>query len=282
LKKLLLIDGDEFVFRATAAVEHETRWDDQNHVLFTNENRAWDTLTGMIDRIFERFDTEEHVMCFSAPPNFRFTIDPTYKNNRAASRKPLCYGVMREKMDAFYKTKAMPGLEADDVMGILATKTSKAQKIIVSQDKDMKTIPTTIWNGKDLMHVTEVEANYWHLYQTLIGDTSDGYKGCPGVGPVKAEKLLTNMQNDPGGFTQADMWEVVKLQFEKAKLTEADALVQARLARILRYSDWDTVKKEPILWSPEPSKPDVSQNTSAKPCPDTLPSTPSECLASSS
>ena len=66
------------------------------------------------------------------------------------------------------------------------------QAIIVSQDgvKDMKTIPTIVWDGKDLLTISEPWADYWHLYQTLVGDTSDGYKGCPGVGKVKAEKLL--------------------------------------------------------------------------------------------
>lgn len=245
MSKLLLIDGDEFIFRATAAVEQEIRWDDQNHVLFSNENQAWDNLTGMLDRIFERFETKDHVLCFSQAPNFRFSVDATYKNNRANSRKPLCYALLREKVDSHYKTKATAGLEADDVMGILATKPSTKQRIIVSQDKDMKTIPTTVWNGKDLASYSETEANYWHMYQTLIGDTSDGYKGCPGIGPVKAEKLLGAAQEN-----DVPMWTVVKAQFEAKDLTEADALTQARLARILRFSDWDKYKQEPILWTP--------------------------------
>jgi DNA polymerase-1 len=38
--------------------------------------------------------------------------------------------------------------------------------------------------------------------------------------------------------------------YAKAGLTEADALRQARLARILRWTDWDNKKKEPILWTP--------------------------------
>jgi 5'-3' exonuclease len=257
LKKLLLIDGDEFIFRATAAVEEEVRWDDQNHVLFSNANKAWDTLTDMFDRIFERFETKDHVLCFSSAPNFRFTVDPTYKNNRAGSRKPLCYKAMRQKVEGFYKCKAFPTLEADDVMGILATKPRKGtMRIIVSQDKDMKTIPVTIWNGKDLVTYDEAEADYWHMYQTLVGDTSDGYKGCPAIGPVKAEKLLDVAK--PKGmehtYTNAEysglMWAAAVKAYEKAGLTEADALVQARLARILRWSDWDSDNKKPILWTP--------------------------------
>jgi len=245
VKRLLLIDGDEFIFRATAAIEKEIRWDDQNHVLYSNENEAWLNLEGMMKRIFERFETTDHVLCFSQAPNFRHTVDPSYKNNRAATRKPLCYALLREKVDSVYKTKCMPGLEADDVMGILATKPAKSQRIIVSQDKDMKTIPTTVWDGKDLIHVTEAEADYNHLYQTLIGDTSDGYRGCPGVGPVKATKLLTGPWEEGECF-----WLRVVGAYEKAGLTEADALTQARLARILRFSDWNGEKKEPILWTP--------------------------------
>jgi DNA polymerase-1 len=38
--------------------------------------------------------------------------------------------------------------------------------------------------------------------------------------------------------------------FKKAKLTEADALLQARLARILRNTEWDFDKSEVKLWPP--------------------------------
>lgn len=250
MKKLLLIDGDEFIYRCTAALEKETRWDDFNHVLYSNVVECWDNLQGMLKRIFDRFDCTDHVLCFSAPPNFRQAIDPTYKGHRSP-RKPLCYAELRERVEGEYVCRAMPGLEADDVMGILATKPGKAQRIIVSQDKDMKTIPTTVWNGKDLEVVSEVDADYAHMYQTLIGDTSDGYKGCPGIGPKKAEAILQLTDKDNMPYMVSEWWSRVKSTYEKAGLTEADALTQARLARILRWSDWDSEKKEPILWMPQ-------------------------------
>jgi DNA polymerase-1 len=201
LKKLLLIDGDEFLFRAAAAVEQEVRFNevldepDWNeppiHVLFSNPVQARKALDEMLERIFERFGTDNHYLCFSSPPNFRFGVDPTYKNNRATSRKPLCYHQLRVDVEKDYTCKALPGLEADDVMGIFATCPGiKGQKIIVSQDKDMQTIPTQVWRQGDLVTISEAEADYYHMFQTLVGDTSDGYKGCPGVGKVKAEKLL--------------------------------------------------------------------------------------------
>jgi DNA polymerase-1 len=136
-------------------------------------------------------------------------------------------------------------------MGVLAThpKTVReSQPIIVSQDKDMQTIPTQVWRQGELMTISEEQADYYHMFQTLVGDTSDGYKGCPGVGKVKAEKLLTDVLLQPG--LPQPYWPTVVACYEKAKLTEQDALTQARLARILRFSDWDNEKKEPILWTP--------------------------------
>jgi 5'-3' exonuclease len=255
MNKLLLIDGDEFIFRATAALEREIKWDEDNHVLYANEAQAWDNLKGMLRRIFERFETDAHWLCFTTSPNFRTVlIDPTYKNNRVASRKPMCYAALRERVEGAYNVRAVPGLEADDVMGILATMPSKRQRIIVSQDKDMKTIPTTVWDGKDLHVIGEIEADYKHMFQTLVGDTSDGYKGCPKVGPVKAEKILAKAHDDCGDYgccpDNPPLWPRVVATYKKYGLTETDALTQARLARILRHSDWDNEKKEPILWTP--------------------------------
>lgn len=258
-RKLLLIDGDQFIFIATVAIERETKWDDHNHVLYSNPDLAWENFDAMIKRIFERFDTDDHVLAFSSPNNFRYGVDPTYKSNRQGARKPLCYSLVRDMCDEHYTTSVMDGLEADDVMGILATKPGTTQRIIVSQDKDMKTIPTTIWNGKDLMHLSEAEANYNFLYQTLIGDITDGYKGCPSVGPVKATKILEKAKD----YAESEIaktldvppklaaWTVIVDAYKKAGLSEEHALTQARLARILRWTDWDATERKPILWSPQ-------------------------------
>lgn len=250
-RKLLLIDGDQFVFTAAVAIEREIRWDTDNHVLYASPELAWVNFEGMIKRIFDRFETEDHALTFSGPNNFRYEVDPTYKSNRKDTRKPMCYAAVRELCDEHYNTIVMEGLEADDVMGILATKPGSAQRIIVSQDKDMKTIPGTLWTGKDLLQITEDEADYNHLYQTLIGDATDGVKGCPGVGPVKAAKLLNDC---PGVIDNAEwiksVWDVIKTAYEKAGLTEEYALSQARLVRILRWTDWDVENQKPILWTP--------------------------------
>lgn len=242
--KHLLIDGDQFVHHAAAAIEHETRWDDENHVLFSNENKAWDVFLEMINRILERFETIEFTLCFSAPrPYFREAIWPHYKAKRG-ERKPLCFRLLKEIAHETYKCQSFPGLEGDDVMGILATQPGK-ETIIVSQDKDMRTIPATVWDGKVLYTYTERQADYWHLWQTLVGDASDGYQGCPGIGAVRASRLL-----DEADEAMKPLWPVVVAAYAKANIPEETAITEARLARILRWSDWDRAKKQPILWNP--------------------------------
>lgn len=266
-KTVLLIDGDQYLYRACAACESETKWDDENHVLSSNELEAWDTVHGSLKKLFYQFSTKDHVLTFSDGENFRKTIDPSYKSNRAGTRKPLCFAAVKERLRTEYNSLSFTGLEADDVMGILATKPGPSERIIIAADKDMKTIPGKLWNGTGLQVISAEEADYWHLYQALIGDSSDGYKGCPGIGPKKAEALLAPFVFKSGEgtsdchmgagctgclrcATSAIAWPVVVEAYLKAGLTEADALVQARLARILRWSDWDSESKKPKLWSP--------------------------------
>src|SRR5262249_32308655 len=146
--------------------------------------------------------------------------------------------------------------EADDVMGILATRPGNEDCVIVARDKDMKTLPAKVWDGSSFKVYLPEMADYWHMYQTLTGDTADGYKGCPGIGPKKAEAILNACTVWHEGGKSCDvfpMWPAVLAAFANAGLTEADALLQARLARILRWSDWCSKTKTPRLWSPPSS-----------------------------
>lgn len=241
MKQTLLIDGDEYLFRACSAVERETRWDEWNHVLHCNEVEAWDNFQRMVEQTCDRLSTPDAVLCFSGKrPYFREVLAPSYKGNRTG-RKPLCYSILRGLCDEHYTIRSFDGLEADDVMGILATKhRDKHRYIIVSQDKDMQCVPGALFRGGEVVSISEEDADRFFLFQTLRGDPSDGYPGCPGMGDVKATKWLADLCT----------WPRVVLAYEKAGLTENDALLQARLARILRWSDWDSTKKEPILWQP--------------------------------
>lgn len=249
-RTILLVDGDQYLHRACAATERETSWDEDNHILLSNEEEAYDTVCQSIEKIVTHFGHVDFVLCWSEGKCFRYDIEPTYKGNRHGARKPLCFYDVRSRLIADYKSVWFDGLEADDVMGILATKPGPDERIIVARDKDMKTIPGKLWDGVKFSVITEGNADYWHMYQTLVGDAADGYKGCPGVGPKKAEKILGMAQDADSSTFAGAAWLVVREAFTNAGLTEDDALKQARLARILRWSDWDYEKKKPILWQP--------------------------------
>ena len=143
----------------------------------------------------------------------------------------------------------MPTLEADDSMGIYATK--HPGNIIVSPDKDMRQIPGELYNLDQTFTVNKEDGAKWHLIQTLSGDQTDGYGGVPGVGVKRAEALFKEH-----GYS----WKTVVNAFKDKDLSEEDALVNARLAKILTKDDYDFKKKRPILWSPSP---DYQINTRA-------------------
>ena len=137
-----------------------------------------------------------------------------------------------------YRTVTMPTLEADDVMGIKSNSTT----MIISDDKDMKTIPTKIYRpmSNEFLDISQQEADKNFLTQALTGDSTDGYKGLSGVGIKKAEAILGSRPH----------WGAVEDAYLKAGYTKEEALTQARLARILRSSDWDYDKEEVKLWTP--------------------------------
>lgn len=238
----LLIDADGYLFKATIAAEYEGDWGDNIFVASTNIGKAQDMFNSEIDKVKRELGNGEIIMVLSGNSNFRKALDPTYKANRVG-RKPLGYTAMIEWLHETYGERVVLNdlLEADDYMGILATKPDAPLSVVVSDDKDMFTIPGTLYRLGELSTIDDIAAERYWMTQTLTGDPADGYKGCPGIGAVKAAKLLA---------TQGNFWPSVRREFLKAGMTEDYAVLQARLARILRYSDWDSTSKQPILWTP--------------------------------
>jgi DNA polymerase-1 len=248
MKLTILVDGDLIAVTIASAMERDIDWGEGLHTLHADVDEAKHRIDEAIASYKKTTDADEVVVCLSDPARryVRHDICPNYKSGRSG-RAPLCLPQLKDHMAAKYRSFIRPGLEADDVLGILQTSKSiiKGRTMIVSNDKDMKTIPGELYNpGKNERCVVSLEeADRFHLYQTLVGDSVDGYPGCPGVGPVKAEKLL---EKEP-------TWAAVLKAFTKAGVPEDGALVQARLARILRNTDYDFKRKEPILWSPAPT-----------------------------
>ena len=259
MSRTVIIDGDVVVYKVAEGVadsfEVSTEEDDEyiyRNIGWASKEAATDMLEKLIDKICKDCKAQEVVICLSdMKNNFRKKVNPNYKGNRKAI-KPILYEFLRKYMnDTGYKIYERPELEADDVIGILATseKIIKGDKVVWSLDKDFKTIPCKFHraapNGKDKSEViTNEKADWWFMYQTLIGDRVDGYTGCPNIGDKRARKLLGEI----GEKTLEEMWEIVKKTFEKEGLSEDDALLNARMARILRAEDYDFKKKEVKLW----------------------------------
>lgn len=240
MHRTLLIDGDIVVYQYSSTVEHEIDWGDDVWSLWADAKEAQQLILQYIDILVDETAADDFIFCFSDKDNFRKDIDSNYKSNRKGKRKPVCYKALKQWITDEYKTETWDRLEADDVMGIMATSDMLAgEKVIVSEDKDLKTIPGLLWRSGEMLNISQEEADYNHLYQTLVGDATDGYPGLRGVGDKRATELL-----------KTPTWETVVKAFEKAGQTEADALVQARLARILRASDYNFEFDQPIIWSP--------------------------------
>ena len=235
----LLLDADMVVFSICISHEHEVQWDDEVHTLHTRFSDCLDALKLYLADIKEKLDAEHCVFAFSGASNFRKDVLPTYKANRKKVRKPLAYQRLRQYIEDTEESLCFDTLEADDVLGIYATNNTYKNPIIVSDDKDLLSIPGRVYRLDELHTVSEQEADFNHLKQALTGDVTDGYKGCPGIGPKKAEAILKTLD-----------WNNIVTAYEAAGLTEDDALAQARVARILRHTEWDADKERVILWKP--------------------------------
>lgn len=241
----LLIDGDVLAFGVAAGCEVNIRWDDGIWSTQLDERTAFVQADQRIKDWRSILKADSILIAFSDPrENWRKSVLPTYKQNRKGT-KPLGWAPLREYLMETYPNKVLPTLEADDVLGLEATKKKAQKQIIVSIDKDLKTIPGYLWNpDKPELGVQEFskeEADYNHLKQALTGDSTDGYTGCPGVGPKTAAKILDGVSNP---------WKEVVEVYEKAGLSEDFALEQARVARILRHREYDYKKGKVRLWQP--------------------------------
>lgn len=241
----LALDTDILLYKSATSAEREIDWGSDIWSLFTNLADAKEAFQQQIDRITTTLGVHDYVCCLSDHGNnFRKVVEPTYKSNRKGTRKPVGYVALCDWVEHEYRTFRKPTLEADDCLGIIATKPSNIGKcIIVSDDKDLLTVPGKVYRPSNdaQVTITEQEADKNFLMQVCTGDVTDGYKGIPGIGPKKAEALLGSRPH----------WGAVEQAFIKAGLSRDDALTQARLARILRWEDWNDEKGEPILWHPK-------------------------------
>ena len=188
----ILIDADFIVYKACAAAETEIDWGDDTILVTSKFSDAYNATKRELTKLENKFGTfTPMILFFSDSTNFRKKILPDYKGHRNR-KKPCGYKRVINKLKTEFEVILMPTLEADDAMGIYATK--HPGNIIVSPDKDMKQIPGELYNLDETFTIDKDAGAKWHLIQSISGDQTDGYGGVPGIGVKRAETLF----NDKG------------------------------------------------------------------------------------
>jgi DNA polymerase-1 len=275
LTRTLLIDADILAYQTTAANQKKYEWDEGVTSLATDLDAAKEAARGTLEDLMEKLGADDLVICLSDElNNFRKLVDPTYKTNRKGTERPEHLYDMKDWLAAEYPTQLWQNLEADDVMGIMSTEPHDGERVIVSEDKDMQTIPGLLFNprkDKKVRTITLLQADRFLMWQAICGDATDGYSGCKGAGPAMADEVLDGMMwlQQPRIFksgprkgqeilewVKADgflttTWNRIVQCYKRYGFTEKDAIVQVNLARILRHGDLDGKRVKP--WVPEAS-----------------------------
>jgi DNA polymerase-1 len=245
MNKTLLIDADVLAFEASVIAEESIEWKEEMWTVHADMALAKARIVNRVEQFKEKLQADDIVMALTDRANYRRILNPDYKSNRSKSRLPNILKQVKKWIIEELDGQLWPNLEADDIISILATdKKMDEETIIVSIDKDFKSVPGIYYdfNKDETHHVSQEDADRYHLIQTLTGDATDGYSGVPKVGAVTAKRLL-----DKEGYD----WDVVKKCYEDVGLTENDALMNAWMARLLQADNYcfrtNTIKK---LWTP--------------------------------
>ena len=236
----ILIDADYIVYKACASCETEIDYGDDVIVVTSNFSDAYESVLNELYSIAACLGCfDDTILFFSDSRNFRKLLYPTYKGQRNR-KKPCGYKRVINELKNDFQVITYPCMEADDALGIYATKFPG--NILVSPDKDLRQIPGELFNLTDpVITITPEEGERWHYIQTMAGDQTDGYSGIPSIGIKRAASLL-----DRDGCS----WDTVVKAYKSKDLTEEDALLNARLAKILQVENYDEEKREIIYWTP--------------------------------
>lgn len=231
-----LIDADIVAYRCAAKADLDGEDLDWAVAATLQGVREWS----------HRADAGKTICCLSAPRCFRYALWPDYKKARVDKPRPTWLGGCKQAIrDNFTTIPHHDILEADDIMGILATNGKVSDPIIVTIDKDLRQVPGLHCDPvKGIVNeVSPDQAEEVFLYQWVCGDTTDGYPGIPGVGPKRAQPLVE--ADDP--------YAAILSAYEERGMDREHAMTQARLARIVTAPLWDGRKREVIPWDFTPA-----------------------------
>lgn len=215
MKKLLLLDAYALIYRAYYALIRTPR--------INSKGMNTSAVFGFVNTLEEvlRKEQPDYIGVAFDPKGgtFRHEIYPEYKAQRDATPEDIrtAVPVIKQILAAYnIPVLEVPGFEADDVIGTLATKAAQQGDILtymVTPDKDygqlvgdtVKMLKPNHGGGFEVMGIDEVCAKYG-ISSTLqvidllglMGDAADNIPGCPGVGEKTAIKLISEF----GGIDQ--------------------------------------------------------------------------------
>ncbi len=156
-----------------------------------------------------RQSCDHTIVCMDGPPYFRKQLFPAYKGTREVDEvlNQVKRNVVKELQAQGYTYCRVEGFEADDLLATLALKYRGVIRDIrlISSDKDVaqclfddgefkvRGFDARTGNLRDVEWCFKkfgVEPKDMALYQALIGDSSDEYKGIPSWGPKQASQAI--------------------------------------------------------------------------------------------
>ncbi len=208
MNKLFLIDAYALIYRSYYAFIKNPR--------INSKGLNTSAVMGFVNTVNEVMTKEKptHIgVAFDpAGPTFRHEAYPEYKAQREACPEDIKKSVpiIKDILKAMrIPILEMPGYEADDVIGTLATKAGQAgvATYMLTPDKDYgQLVSSNVFMyrprygdaGYEVLGEKEVEAKYGIPTPLqvidllgLMGDSSDNIPGCPGVGEKTAVKLIS-------------------------------------------------------------------------------------------
>lgn len=237
-KKLALIDGYGFVFRAFHALPPLTRADG------TPVGAVYG-FTNMLIKILASLHVSHVAVVFdSGSKTFRNDIYPQYKAHRPPCPEELIpqFPLVREAAESLNLTiLEKTGVEADDIIATLAKKYAKEdfEVMIISSDKDLMQLigdnikmydamKNKLIAENEVQEKFAVAPNKVLDVLSLMGDSSDNIPGVKGIGPKTAAELITQFGSLEEIFNNLD-----KIKQDKRRQLLQEGEENAKLSKIL-------------------------------------------------
>ncbi|MFE7747291.1 5'-3' exonuclease H3TH domain-containing protein [Nocardia sp. NPDC057455] len=286
---LLLLDGASLWFRAFHAIPDKITAPDGRSV---NALRGF---TDMVASLITKFAPSRLVVCLDLDwrPAYRVELVPSYKAHRLDTSPEAAPGaetvpdtltpqvemILEVLAAAGIATGGAEGLEADDVLGTLATRERTDEVIVVSGDRDLLQLvrdePTppvrVLYAGRglakaELFGPAEVSAKYgvplrnagpaYADMATLRGDASDGLPGVAGIGEKSASTLISRYGSLEALVAAVEDPDADLAQSVRARLRAAEDYLKAAAPVVRVVCDAEVAMSRSDVLPTEPADPD--------------------------